>query len=397
MLIYLLAFSLSFIFAHLASKSGRSRGNIAFWVFSGLSIFCLVLIAGLRDYSIGIDVKNYLEFPIYWKGACASSSLLEYLKYYLADGNTEILFALLMGIIAKTTGAYRVFLFLTHLIIITCIYIGAYRQKKYIHFEFVILFFCLLFFSHSMNIMRQYIAMSIVFAFFADLEERKFVRYSVSVLVATLFHTSALLLFLPMFYYIILYGWKEPSGTSVERMIIKADKSGILRKLTMKDTSFKKKLVLCVCVFIGEMFLTTVFSFFISKGFLNDKYTYYLESDEVSTPIIVSGLLIIELIGVAVVWKDMRRKYPHASFWVICTFTDLAFQQLSSQMAFGKRIAGSFSLLNMLTLALMISSPKKQDKRLLVGLFVIVFCLMYWGYIYIFRNASQTYPYKFGF
>ena len=82
MLIYLFAFSLSFIFAHLARKSGRSRGNIAFWVFSGLSIFCLVLIAGLRDYSIGIDVKNYLEFPIYWKGACASSSLLEYLKYY---------------------------------------------------------------------------------------------------------------------------------------------------------------------------------------------------------------------------------------------------------------------------------------------------------------------------
>lgn len=397
MLIYLLAFSSSCVFAYFARKSSSSRGNFAFWMFSFLSIACLVTVAGLRDYSIGIDVKNYLRFPIYWKGAVTSSSVGAYLKFYLRDGNKEVLFALLMGLIAQTTGEYRVFLFAAHIVIISGIYIGAVRERKYINFELVPLFFGLLFFSHSMNIMRQYMAMSLVFAFFHDLEERKYIRYGIAVCVAMLFHTSALMLMLPLAYHIFLYGWKAAPEAAFIKPLSDADSTGMLRGLFIKDAKTMKKLFLCAAVFVGEMFLTTVFSILISKGFLNDKYTYYLESNEVSAATIVMSLLLLELGGVALLWKDMKRKHPHASFWVICTVTDLIFQQLSSQMAFGKRIAGSFSLLNMLTLSLMVSSGKRRDKRIAVGAIVLTICLAYWWYMYIYRNANQTYPYRFGF
>ena len=404
MLIYLVTFSASFFFAFLARKYSRTCGKAGFWIFSAISVALLILLAGLRDYSIGIDVKNYMNFPIYWRGASHYSTLSKYLRYYLADGNKEILFALMIGLVAKITGEYRVFLFLAHTIIVTCIYIGAVRERKYIRFEFVPLFFCLLFFSHSMNIMRQYIAMSILFAFFADIEQRRYVRYSIAVLIAMLIHTSAILMILPMGYYIILYDWqpkkkrrvKNKSLSKLIQRLAAADKTGTIERLTIQDASFTKKIVLCGCIFVGEMLFTTAMSILISMGYLNDKYSYYLDSREASAGIIVTGMLLIELCGVLLLWKDMRAKNPRATFWLMCTITDLAFQQLSSQMAYGKRIAGSFSLLNLLTLSLMVSASPKRDKRILVTITVIAFALLYWGYIYIYRNASQTYPYQFG-
>ncbi len=396
MLVYLGAFSLSFLFGHLARKSKNTRDNAALWVFSFLSILCIVLIAGLRDYSIGIDVKNYLRFPTYWRGAYGSDSVMQYLRRYLADGNTELLFALMLGIIAKTTGEYRVFLFAVHTIIITCIYIGAYRQRKYIRYEFVLLFFCLLFFSHSLNIMRQYLALSIGFAFFADLEQKKYIRYTIVVAISVLFHTSAVAMFLPIPFYVLLYGWSGTTNKHLTQFAKFEKNSNIITRFTMKDAAFRKKMFLCAAIVVGEVFLTTIFSSLISIGLLNEKYTYYLNSNDNTPALLVSGFLLIEMFGILILWKDMKRTYPHAFFWVVCTITDFVFQQLSTQMAYAKRIALGFSLLNTLTLSLMVSACPQKDKRVLVSIAVTASCLLYWGYIYIYRNASQTFPYRFG-
>ena len=393
MLVYIGAFSLSFLFGHLARKVRPSAKNAALWICSFQSILCIVLVAGLRD---GIDVKNYLYFPTYWKGAYYSGSVTEYLRKYLAGGNTEVLFALMMGVIAQTTGEYRVFLFAVHTIIITLIYIGAFRQRKYIRYEFVLLFFCFLFFSHSLNIMRQYMALSIGFAFFADLEQKKYVRYMIAVGVSMLVHISAFAMFLPIPFYVLLYGWSGTPHRQLGKLAKFEKKTDIISRLTMKDAPFRKKAFLCACIIIGETFLTTVLSFLIGSGFLSQKYEYYLDNSDSSAALVVSAFLILELAGIIVLWKDMKRTYPHAFFWVICTITDFVFQQLSTQMAYAKRIALGFSLLNLFTLSLMVSAPKSRDKRILVFLAVLGCCVLYWGYVFVYRKASQTYPYRFG-
>ena len=166
-MVYLVCFGISVFFANLAKKT-ENRKRFIFW--SILSILVTVLLAGLRDISIGIDTSNYYDNS--WKTAVGSSSFWRFMVlYHRAYRAKEYLFAILIGLIAKTTRNYHVFLFAVHLIIVGGFYIGAFRFRKHADPVFSLLLFYLLYYNHSLNVFRQYMAMSILFAAAADLEE----------------------------------------------------------------------------------------------------------------------------------------------------------------------------------------------------------------------------------
>lgn len=389
-MIYLFVYFCSFITAYLAR---RAKDKPMFLFCSFISISIMIILAGMRDYSIGIDTKNYLNFQMYWRGAMSSSSVSSYVSHYISDGNREVIFAFFIGTIAKLTGNYRVFLFGVHTVIIVCMYIGAFRQKKYINPELVILFFGLLFYQHSLNIMRQYMAMAVVFAFFADIEQRKYVRYCIGLIIAIMIHTAAVFFIAPLLYYIFLYGikGKKKAFRHIEELLllIKCRISG------RKMPSMKKRMFLCTLIIIGELSFSTVVGGLISGGILNEKYNYYFEAETTST-LIVQGLLLLELVGILFLRKRMKQKNPYSDFWIICTITDLVLQRLTDTVAYGKRLAACFSIINLLTLALMISSMKKQKEKIFVSGAVVSVALVYWWYMYILRNSSETYPYLIG-
>ena len=145
-MIYLACFSVSTFFAFLANRAKQRK---YFLLFSVISILLPVLLAGLRNYSVGIDTDNYLTMERFWYGAIRAPSLWNYLQNYLLSGYREPLFALFLGIIAQLTGNFRVFLFLAHFVIMINIYIGAYRLKHKVPPVFVLLFFFLLYYNVS--------------------------------------------------------------------------------------------------------------------------------------------------------------------------------------------------------------------------------------------------------
>ena len=118
-MIYLVCFAASVFLAYLASKTDDRKH---FWIYSVASVSIMVLLAGLRDFSIGIDVMGYYTKTRYWNGAIQAESLASYMQNYLRSEFSEPLFALLVGCIAKSTGNYHVFLFTVHTIIISCVY-----------------------------------------------------------------------------------------------------------------------------------------------------------------------------------------------------------------------------------------------------------------------------------
>ena len=72
MIIYLVYFAVSAYFAYLARESESRKKAI---LFSLVSIAIPVLLAGARDFSIGIDVENYRTLTRYWMGAASSEAL----------------------------------------------------------------------------------------------------------------------------------------------------------------------------------------------------------------------------------------------------------------------------------------------------------------------------------
>ena len=161
MLEYLLCFRISVLFAYQAEKS---KNKFIFLLFSLISILFPVILAALRDYSIGVDTSHYLRGT--WSMAVKrTDSLSRFLTTYLrVSAKDEIVYAWFLWIIAKiSNGSNRIFLFATQLVIVGGVYIGAFRLKHHANPAFTMLIFYLLYYHHSLNITRQYMAMSIIF------------------------------------------------------------------------------------------------------------------------------------------------------------------------------------------------------------------------------------------
>lgn len=385
-MIYLLCFGISILFAFFAKKS---KNRALFFAFSLISILVPTILAGLRDYSVGIDVKNYIMFGDYWQGASSAGSLWEYIKNSFISGKIEPLFSVLMGVIAKTTGNFRVFLIVVHLIIMTGMYIGAFRQREHADPVLVLSLFYLIFFHHSLNIMRQYMAMAIIFAFLKDVELKRYIRFGIVVIIATLIHSTAILAFGTIALHLILYGNYKIGGIKIGKRTYGT--------LYSPDITARKRFIVYV-MGSGVIVFLPVCRILLNMGILGERYRYFLSGRGVSYALIVTILLVMELTVVFFFRKQMKKKSNYSDFFIMSSIAYLLLIQLTGSIVFGKRIAAYYAFHNLLTIGLLDKSFEDKSKKIkwLVRIGILVIALGYWYYFYVLRNASQTYPYVLG-
>lgn len=376
MWIYLVYYGVSAYFAWLAFKTSDKR---KIWLYSMISIALPVILAGLRDYSIGIDVENYRSMARYWYGAVRRDSLYEYLAYYHRTGSGEYLFALLIGLVESTTSNFHLFLMLCHLIVVTGVYIGAFRHRDIVNPALVLVLFYLFFFSHSLNIIRQYMAMALIFAVLKDLENGKYLRYIVTVLVASMIHITALIALGALLIHVVLYGY----------YCIPLRGKKIVPKMNARVIFTLAGLQILVASF------RPVARLLYRIGLFPERYSYYLYPQGLSPALIVMGLLVVELVVVLFCRGLMRNKTSMFAFFAVSSGCYLILQELTGIISFGKRIAGYYSLCNLVTIALIANSVKNRKARMMANTGIVLIALAYWLYIYIYRNASETFPYAF--
>jgi len=385
-MMYLICFGLSIGLAYFAMKSTDRRIKILLLIASAALPIAL---AGLRDYSIGIDVENYyVKYSRYWRDAVSADSLWAYLSKFMTHGRGESLFALLLGATAQITGSFRVFLFVAHTVIVSGVYVGAFRMKKHAHPLLTLTLFYLLFFSHSLNILRQYMAMALIFAFLKDIEEHKFWRYILAVVVASMIHSTAWLALGALAVYAVMYADAPADGK-----FIRFNLDGPTKP------SLKTRQILIVSLLGGLVLLFKPLCRLLMKiGVLNEKFLFYMENEPLSYAGIVTVLLVMELAAFYYFRKQIKQNNTLSEFFAVCSVCYLILQQLTLVIPFGKRIAGYYSLQNLITIGILVRSFNQYGKRvrLLVTGGTVAVGLGYWWYFYVLRNASQTMPYLFG-
>lgn len=154
-----------------------------------VSMSLLISLSTLR-YGVGTDYFTYKRMYV----RLSSMSLGEYID---TNGVNEIGIYLLNKI-ARLLGGYHMFLFLTATIILSCIYYVLYREKEKVSITIGIILFLFLHYATSFNIIAQYIAVSIVFIGYKFVIEQEGKKFFVTVLLASLFHNTALLV-LPIY------------------------------------------------------------------------------------------------------------------------------------------------------------------------------------------------------
>lgn len=377
-MVYLTCFIFSVFFAYLAKRAGN---RTTFVICSGISLTITILLAALRDYSIGVDTFNYLQMDIYWQGATSFNSIAEYLEYYLLYGRNEPLFALFMGIIAQTTGEYRVFLFTAQTVIMVGIYVGAYRMKDHSDPILTLLLFYLFYYNYTFNAIRQYMALAILFAAAHDIEEGKYKRYIIFVIIATLIHNTSILGFPLLLLYYLLYG--RDKVTNVE--IVKQQ----------KEVTIGKRAVIGGLLISVFYFFEQISNILINIGILSSKYLVYLNSESNATFFASRMFLLVEIVGLVFLIRNFRKNNVHPDFFIFSTLAFFLLFQLSTTIRTGARIARFFSVINIITIGMMVHCQRGQDKFLLCIL-VILIALMYWVYTYAYINYSHTFPYILG-
>ena len=192
MAIYVIIAIILIVFYLLSTRLNSRSRNILFLV-AGVG---LILLIGLRDGHINRDYRVYKAL---YDKAPSISVLKSSISEYNSKIKTEFSYSALCTLL-KTNGDTRD----NNLFIIFFIYailgvaVNLYGIKRLSDQEFLAMFiyYSNIFLLHEMTQIRAGVAIGIILISLKELQERKFVRFSILILIATFFHTSALMAFL---------------------------------------------------------------------------------------------------------------------------------------------------------------------------------------------------------
>lgn len=194
-LIFLPIFIIGIIFNKFWNKSSRTKK-----CYLVITFFPLLLISGLRADSVGTDTYNYLSGFRTIRDV-SSSSMFEVVRW-------EYGYVLLNKLSSILSNNEQILLVLTSFLVLIGVMYFIYKNSENVVLS-VFLYISLYLYLFSFNGIRQAIAMSILVMGFHLILERKFLRYFIVVLVATLFHETAILMLLLYFIYYFKFDIKN--------------------------------------------------------------------------------------------------------------------------------------------------------------------------------------------
>lgn len=172
MILYILLLSLALFTSFVASKTEKR-------FFLYLTIGLLTIIAGFRGVDVGIDTPSYYSniisgFPYHWK--------------FREEG-----FRFISNIVIDMTSNPQLVFILCALVTNILIVCRLWDFRKNSSFTLAMLIYLLVYYSNTLNIMRQYVAVAIVFYASRYLFKKRYIIFLVFLFIASLFHRSALL------------------------------------------------------------------------------------------------------------------------------------------------------------------------------------------------------------
>ena len=377
MLIYLGCFAVSVLLVSFSNKL-KTKNQKRLIAYIGILLPCIL--AGLRDESIGTDVLVYVK-PIF-TAAESTHSISDFFNYnwflswrYKYVYEHEIGFTIFVYIITKITGSFTAVLFSIQLFINVFIYKGIKRivSNKYVWLG--ILTFYLMFYNNTLNMMRQWMAMSLLVFGFGYLLKNENSKYFITVICACLFHLSAVF---GLFVFTILkYVKNRHSYSNINNV---------------------KQIIHFFIVILGSILFVFLASnignllYAVGLG----RFGIYLSGDFSLLPnqFLIRLPMFLILIWT---WKEFKEKVINCYFYLTVMWIDLVLSQLISINPFAIRISYYFSYLFVFIIPEITGSLKSKGKKLCVICLTIGYLAIYWWFFYVYKGSNETIPYMFNF
>ncbi len=183
MIIYLLVFVIVEILAIICNKVEKNKNTK---IFAFMIIMILSIFAGVRDLTIGTDVNVY--GANWFQIACDCQSFEDYISLI---NTTDIGYLFINYIVSRFTTNVNVFLFIIQLICNSLVIITLYKYRERCPFWLSLLTYLSIFYCRTFNILRQSIALSILFYSIKYLYKNKNLKYLIAIIISSLFHYTA--------------------------------------------------------------------------------------------------------------------------------------------------------------------------------------------------------------
>lgn len=346
-------------------------------VFIILAFLIPCILAGLRKETIGTDLQVYVK-PMF-QLAIDSKNFQEFLNGTWINNSTggtwfttdvEIGFSLLLYLITKIFKSFQVLLFLFQLVIITLIYKGLkFFKNKSLQLN-ALTYYCL-FYCVTYNMIRQFLAMAIIFYGLKFLIERKYRYYILLNILALFFHKSAII------------------GLSILLLYSISDNNRIklfFLKIKIKN---KIKIVILISILVLILFqLEFITNILQSVGL--EKYKSYLKGEYSFLP----KQFLLRIPFVCLIFTEYKKNKENRIylFALLLNIIDLFLSQLGSITPHSGRIAQYFYIFNIILYPLICTTGKYKNIK---SIFLKSFLIFYFIYTIMYLGWQEVYPYLF--
>lgn len=366
-MIYIATFLISFLCMYLGRKS---KYKIPRYIGSLAAIILPSALAGLRDFSIGTDINEYgnawFRFSIQYH-----YDLLFFLKFAVGS-DIGALYALLNYIISSITDNVHWFYFALSLLTNVIVVKALDDNEDIIDPSFGYLSYLFLFYNLSLNAMRQSVAIALILYGYKYIKEKKNIRYLIVVLVATMFHSSAV--------------------AAVTLLVIGLLSNGKQKLVT-------KSLMLALC-FGFVLFFPQIIKIFVNTGIISTRYFAYAINTKRGGGferiiLLCMPFIIMTSYGIRGYSGLKKEVFNELSMF-------LGFSTILSLMAFrltyAVRVAYYFDIMLAILSPFLMENSKLQfkvQKKHFNSILIISYLLIYWIVVYAIRNSGETVPYMF--
>ena len=378
MIIYLFVFLLSTIFTYIAeSNLKKAKTNFPLFVFLSIAaILCPVLLATFRDPGVGTDTLGYVQEV--WNQFTRLGNINNILYAYQNGEfyDFEIVYLLINAIAIIFGNDIHWLYFITSLFIILPIYIAIYNNRHRAPMWIGMIFFLLLYYNYSLNMVRQSVALAFCIYSFKYVEQKKWIKLFIWLLIIINTHNTGIFYLLFIAIYLISY--------------------------------IPSKYLKNILLFISYFSIILIFSAFdflliisVSWGIISDKYLIYLTNNnqtdlDLTTTIEYLFIILISYISLQILRKKIIQ-YNEVNNYIKYEFlgTLLFCAALISQWAF--RLSFYFNYpIDCLFLPRMFMLVKCRSKSLyqLLLLITIGFLLLVWYWTTVITKVNEVYPYK---
>ncbi|STP34209.1 Uncharacterised protein [Enterococcus casseliflavus] len=153
-----------------------------------VSVLIISVFAGMRDFSVGVDILVYGNRQFF-----TFSNFSNFLNIYRYGGvTTEVGYVFFNWFVSRFTTNIHMFYFLLSFAFTGITFCGIYKLKRYLSITFAYFIFLLTTWYLSLNLLRQSLAMSIVFYSISCFINKEVKKSLFICGIAVLFHYSSL-------------------------------------------------------------------------------------------------------------------------------------------------------------------------------------------------------------